>query len=127
MAAEVKPNAVLCAFDSANPVLGSILMKTAFVVAFSALLAGAAAFAQAPSSEIDAHIAAAKAAAGQDYRGTFVNLCLPAAPRGGGAGAGAANPGRGAAAGARGAGGAARGAGRGGGAPQSPDRSTWYA
>jgi hypothetical protein len=37
-----------------------------------------------PSSEIDTHIAAAKNAAGQDYRGTFVNLCLPAGGRGAG-------------------------------------------
>ena len=72
-----------------------------------AMLLGAAALAQAPPSEIDAHIAAARAAAGQDYRATFVNLCLPSAPRGGGAGRG----------GARG-----RGA-----APQTPDRANWYA
>src|SRR6188508_2376497 len=70
------------------------------------MLVGAVALAQAPLSEIDAHIATAKAAAGQDYRGTFVNLCLPSAPRGGGAGRGAAG---------------------GGGAPQTPDRATWYA
>jgi metallo-beta-lactamase class B len=69
------------------------------------------AFAQAPPGA-DAHIATARAAAGQEYRATFVNLCLPAAPAGGG--------GRGAAAG--------RGAGtRGGGAPATPARSTWYA
>ena len=54
------------------------------------LLLGTAALAQAPASEIDAHIATAKAAAGQDYRGTFVNLCLPGAAPGGGRGAGAA-------------------------------------
>jgi metallo-beta-lactamase class B len=74
----------------------------------SAMLLGAAALAQAPLSQIDAHIATAKTAAGQDYRGTFVNLCLPSAPRGGGASRG----------------GAARGAG---GAPQTPDRANWYA
>jgi metallo-beta-lactamase class B len=60
--------------------------------------------AQAPSSEIDAHIAAARGAAGQDYRATFVNLCLPSAPRAGRAGRGTAP-----------------------GAPQTPDRSNWYA
>ena len=42
--------------------------------------------AQAPASEIDAHIDAAKKAAGLDYRSTFVNLCfptpLPGGPRG---------------------------------------------
>jgi len=58
-----------------------------------------------PASEIDAHIAAARAAAGQDYRATFVNLCLPSAPQAGRAG------GRGAAAAA----------------PQTPDRANWYA
>ncbi len=42
--------------------------------------------AQTPISEIDSHIAAAKTAAGLDYRATFVNLCfptpLPGGPRG---------------------------------------------
>jgi metallo-beta-lactamase class B len=68
-----------------------------------ALLLAAAAHAQAPAGDVDAHVAAARAAAGQEYRATFVNLCLPAAPRGGG-------PGRGA-----------------GGPPAAPDRATWYA
>jgi metallo-beta-lactamase class B len=77
------------------------------------MVPGTAILAQAPSSQIDAHIAAARTAAGQDYRGTLVNLCLPSAPPGGGRGAGAA--GRGA-------------AGRGApGAPQTPDRANWYA
>jgi metallo-beta-lactamase class B len=67
--------------------------------------------AQAPANDVDAHIAAARAAAGQDHRATFVNLCLPNAPRGGGPGAagrGAPGP-------------------RAGGAPATPDRSGWYA
>ncbi len=76
----------------------------------SALLLGTVAVAQAPVSEVDAHIATAKAAAGQDYRGSFINLCLPSAP-GGGRGAG----GRGA---------AGRGAA---GTPATPDRAGWYA
>jgi metallo-beta-lactamase class B len=46
-----------------------------------------------------------------EHRNTFINLCLPSAPRGGGAGRGG---GRGAAA-------------RGAGAPQTPDRNNWYA
>jgi metallo-beta-lactamase class B len=79
------------------------------MTSLSAMLLGTAALAQVPSSQIDAHIAAAKTAAGQEYRGTFVNLCLPSAPRGGGAG--------------RGGGGGARGTG----APQTPDRANWYA
>jgi metallo-beta-lactamase class B len=67
------------------------------------------AFAQT-SSEIDSHVAAAKAAAGQDFRGTFVNLCLPGAAPGG---AGRGGP-------PRGGGGAAA-------APATPDRAGWYA
>ena len=94
----------------------------------SVLLVGTAAMAQVPASEIDTHIATAKAAAREDYRGTFVNLCLPgaapggrgAAPRGGG---GAAARGGADAAARGGAGTAARGAG----ASTSPDRANWYA
>src|SRR4029453_9020650 len=56
-------------------------MRNIYLVAFSAVLLGSAALAQAPLSEIDTHVAAAKAAAGQDFRGTFMNLCLPSAPR----------------------------------------------
>jgi metallo-beta-lactamase class B len=87
--------------------------RTPIVISLlSGILLGTAVLAQAPVSQIDAHIATAKAAAGQDYRGTLVNLCLPGAPRGGGAGGGAG----------RGAG------GRGGaGTPQAPDRANWYA
>src|SRR5512134_938675 len=75
------------------------------IASLSAMLLATAALAQAPSSQIDAHILAARTAAGQDYRATFVNLCLPSAPPGGGA--------------------AGRGAGAG--APQTPDRANWYA
>jgi hypothetical protein len=118
----------------------------------SVLLVGTAAMAQVPASEIDTHIATAKAAAREDYRGTFVNLCLPgaapggrgaatrggadAAPRGGGGaaargGADAAARGGGGAAARGGADAAARGgagtAARGAGASTSPDRANWYA
>jgi metallo-beta-lactamase class B len=72
----------------------------------SAILFSTAVMAQAPASEIDAHIAAGRAAAGLDYRATLVNLCLPSAPPGGRGGA------------------AGRGAGA---APQVPDRANWYA
>src|SRR3954470_9850001 len=110
-------------------------MKRAHILigSLSALLLGGAGLAQAPQSEVDSHIATAKAAAGLDYRGTFVNLCLPGggAPGGGARGAGggrgpaprapqargAAPPGRGAPA-ARGAAPAA---------PATPDRAGWYA
>ena len=89
-------------------------LTSVVVSALSAMLMGTAVSAQVPLSEIDAHIATAKAAAGQDYRGTLVNLCLPSAPRGGGPGRGAAGRG----------GVPARGAA---GAPQTPDRANWYA
>src|SRR5689334_2239746 len=71
-----------------------------------------AALAQTPG-DIDSHIAAAKAAAGLDFRGTFVNLCLPGGAPGGARGGAP-----------RGAGGAARGAAA---APATPDRAGWYA
>ena len=75
-----------------------------------------AASGQTAPSEIDAHIATAKAAAGLEYRGTFMNLCLPGGgfPGGGRAGApggrGAATPG-----------------GRAAAPRPAPDRATWYA
>ena len=59
-------------------------------VVFTALLAAfstSSAIGQEPASEIDSHIAAAKTAAGLDYRATFVNLCFPSPPPGGGRGA----------------------------------------
>jgi metallo-beta-lactamase class B len=90
----------------------------------SALLLGSVTLAQAPPSEVDTHIATAKAAAGLDYRGTFVNLCLPGgAPGGGARGAGGApgGGGRGAPAAAPAARGAAAAA------PATPDRAGWYA
>jgi metallo-beta-lactamase class B len=85
-------------------------------VTLVALLAGTAVHAQAPVSAIDTHIANARVAAGQEYRATFVNLCLPGGggPGGGGrGGAGRGAPGR--------AGGAAPAA------PATPDRANWYA
>ena len=76
--------------------------------------------AQAPVSEIDAHINAAKTAAGQDYRATFVNLCFP------GAQSRLSRNRRGASGGARG--GRPVGARQeGGGTGATPDRATWYA
>jgi metallo-beta-lactamase class B len=88
------------------------MKRVAFLaVCCSVMLICAAVAAQAPQSEIDTHIAAARAAAGMEFRNTFINLCLPATGRGGGRGA----AGRGA---------PARGAGGGG---QTPDRANWYA
>ena len=51
----------------------------AALVAVSGIGLGSALSAQAPVSQIDTHINAARAAAGQDYRATFVNLCFPGA------------------------------------------------
>jgi len=79
---------------------------------FGVVLVATSLSAQAPVSEIDGHINAAKAAAGLDYRATFVNLCFA-----GGANPGLANP-----AAARG-----RAAGPGRGPATTPDRATWYA
>ena len=83
------------------------MTRAAMVISpLMATVLATAVLAQAPAtSEIDAHVAAARAAAGLDYRATFVNLCLPSAPP------------------------AAGGAGRGSppGAPLTPDRANWYA
>ncbi|MEO8483262.1 MAG: MBL fold metallo-hydrolase [Acidobacteriota bacterium] len=88
-----------------------------------AVALAAAPMAQAPATEVDAHVAAARAAAGMEFRNTFMNLCLPG---GGGPGGGA----RGTApapTGPRGAGGQVP-TGRAGAAPgQAPDRANWYA
>jgi metallo-beta-lactamase class B len=107
----------------------------AFTIAVAGALGAVSLSAQTPASEIDTHINAARTAAGQDYRATFVNLCFtganPGAARGGGAppaGARGAAPG-GAAARAGGAPGGAPGgrAGGGRGPGGTPDRATWYA
>jgi hypothetical protein len=87
-------------------------MKTYALCTFAASLLAIcnAGFAQTPAG-IDSHIAAGKAAAGLDFRGTFVNLCLPGAAPGGARGTPARGAdGRGAAA-----------------APATPDRTEWYA
>ena len=91
-----------------------------------AIIAGiGAAMAQAPPpTTVDGLLSAAKVAAGLDWSGTFLRLCVPppAAP-GGGRGAAAGGAGGAAApAGGRGAAGGARG-----GAPAAPARETWYA
>jgi metallo-beta-lactamase class B len=88
------------------------------LIGLSGVLLGAALSAQVPLSDVDAHIAAAKAAAGLDYRATFVNLCFP------GANPGLANPAVARAGGAAPPGGRAAAGGRG---AATPDRATWYA
>src|SRR6186713_2858843 len=85
----------------------------------AAALVGSTLSAQTPASEVDAHVNAAKTAAGLDYRATFVNLCFA------GANPGLANPAVARAGGAAPAGG--RGAADGRGAGGTPDRATWYA
>jgi len=80
------------------------------VTPLAALAFTAAASGQTAQSDIDAHIATAKMAAGLDFRGTFVNLCFP-----GGFPPGAGLPPMG-----RGAAGLLT--------PRpAPDRGTWYA
>ncbi len=89
---------------------------------FPAALLGAAVIAQSPQTDIDVHLASARAAAGMDFRNSFINLCLPGGGRGP---AGAAATGRAASqsAAAGGAGAATAARGRGG----QPDRANWYA
>jgi len=93
--------------------------KQVLIAVVGATLVGTSLSAQAPVSDIDAHVNAARAAAGLDYRATFVNLCFP------GANPGLANPAVARAGGAGPAGG--RGAGEGRGPAATPDRATWYA
>ena len=81
----------------------SILIGT-----LGALFAATASYAQTAAGDVESHVAAARAAAGQEHRATFVHLCLPAAPRGAGPGGGAAGA-------------------RAGGPPATPDRAAWYA
>ncbi len=91
-------------------------MKYRMGAAAAALLAAMTATqAQAPAPTTpEALVNAAKTAAGQNFAGTFLRICVnPQNAEGGGRGAGA---GRGAAAG--------RGAGS---PPATPDRATWYA
>src|SRR4029453_16804916 len=89
------------------------------VYSVAAVLCGALLMAQAPAEEADSHIAAARAAAGLDFRNTFINLCLSLDGRGAaGAPRGAPGPGRGTAGAPRGA----VGSGRARGPP--PARST---
>jgi len=93
-----------------------------------AVASAAAIVAQAPSTEIDTHVATARSAAGLDFGNTFMNLCLQGAAGGGraaGTAAGAGRAGAGAAAPGRAA--APPAAGRAAAAPQTPDRANWYA
>jgi metallo-beta-lactamase class B len=62
-------------------------MKSVLVVvgSFVAAWLGVGVLAQSPQAEIDAHVAAARAAAGMDFRNTFLNLCVPGGGGPGGA------------------------------------------
>lgn len=89
--------------------IASILLPASILVSILA--------AQSANDTADAHIAAAKAAAGDDFQNLFNFQCYGPGP-GGQRAAPGAPAGRG----------AARGGGQGGGrAPGPPDRSTWYA
>jgi metallo-beta-lactamase class B len=84
------------------------------------LLATSMLAAQNANDTPDAHVASAKAAAGDDYQNLFNFVCAAPAQRGGGGGAARGQGGQGAGAAApRGQGGGQRGA--------TPDRSTWHA
>ncbi len=109
-------------------------------IALGLILTSSMLVAQTSTDTPDAHVAMAKAAAGDDYQNLFNFVCPAPGQRGGAAGrGGAGGGGRGAAAGAprgQGGGGAARGAGGGqaagagaqrGGGRGTPDRSTWHA
>jgi metallo-beta-lactamase class B len=85
-------------------------------IALGLLLAGSMMLAQNNTDTPDAHVAAAKALAGEDYTNLFNFVCpAPAAPRGRGGQPGQGGPG----------GPGARGRGQGRGA--TPDPSTWHA
>src|SRR5688572_6145048 len=91
-------------------------MKRLFAAAAIASVAGIGLGAQ-NASEVERHIAGARAAAGAEHAGMVARLC-PAVPAPVAAGAAAAGRGR-----AAGAGGGRRG----GGPPPPPARETWYA
>jgi len=95
------------------------MTRGSVVSLFLLLAVGVLGAAQAPPSDVEAHVAVAKAAAGLDFRNTFVNLCLPA-----GAPAGVQGGARGA---GRGAVAQPAAAGRAASTPQTPDRANWYA
>lgn len=85
-------------------------MRLTGAAAILVLMSGGLAARQAGSDNSDAHVALAKAAAGDQYQNLFNFLCAVPAARGGGpAGARAGTP---------------AGGGRG---PVTPDRSTWHA
>src|SRR6516165_6166899 len=93
-------------------------------IALGLLLATSVFAAQNATDTPETHVAAAKAAAGDEYQNLFNFVCAAPANRGG-AGAGARGQGGGGQAG----GGAPRGQGGGGrgGGQTTPDRSTWHA
>src|SRR5580704_3363563 len=93
----------------------SVRIYTALSSSLAAIIVSTAAIGQTAPSEIDSHIATAKAAAGLDFRGTFMALCVSNAPPGGGRGAAGRGPAP------------ARGAINPMTARAAPDRATWYA
>ena len=62
------------------------MKPTLLLIGAAALLLGTTVVAQEPTGDVDSHIAAARAAAGLDFRNTFINLCLGSTPPGGGRG-----------------------------------------
>ena len=68
----IVPAPAACA-DVAGPLLENAVTGVLITGALSGLLVAAGA-AHAPVDQVDAHVAAARAAPGPDYRPTFVNL-----------------------------------------------------
>lgn len=98
-------------------------MKVALGLLLTASLTASMVVAQNTTDTPENHVAAAKAAAGEDYTSLFNFVCpAPAAPRAGGGGPGAAAP-----AAPRGQGGGQGGGGGQRGAAATPDRATWHA
>ena len=55
---------------------GQMARTRPVVYSVSAVLCGALLTAQAQVDDVENHVAAARAAAGLDFRNTFINLCL---------------------------------------------------
>src|SRR5262245_42195091 len=101
-------------------------MKRKMYFAAGLLAAVSMVAAQTPTDTPEAHVEAARAAAGDQYTNLFNFVCpAPAAPRGAGAAGGGAPGGGGGRGGGAGAG-APRGAG-GGGQRANPPREQWHA
>lgn len=69
------------------------MKQSAFVIAASLLIAAGAASAQTPPTTVEGLLSAAKTAAGLEWPGTYLRLCIPPPPAGAPAGGRGAAPG----------------------------------